>query len=160
MSRSWILPITVAGIAALVVAILGGTITTLGPWYDGLAKPDWTPPRLAFPIVWTTIFAFAAISAVVAWGKAPNSKVSDMVVGLFALNGFLNILWSLLFFRLQRPDLAFIELIALWISVLTLAIYCWRISRLSGVLLVPYLVWVSIAGALNWQVVQLNGPFG
>lgn len=160
MSRSWILPVGIAAFAAVIVAVLGGTITNLGPWYEGLAKPEWTPPRAAFPIVWTAIFALAAVAGVAAWRKAPNTRVADMLIGLFALNGFLNILWSFLFFRLERPDLAFYELIALWLSILVLVVYCWRLSRWASMLLLPYLAWVSVAGALNWEVVQLNGPFG
>lgn len=160
MTRSWVLPVSVAAIAALGVAALGGTITDLGPWYESLRKPAWTPPRLAFPIVWTTIFALAAAAGVAAWRAAPKARAADTVVGLFALNGFLNVLWSLLFFRLERPDWAMAELLLLEFSVLVLIWYCGRFSRLSATLLVPYAVWVAIAGALNWQVVQLNGPFG
>lgn len=160
MSRSWIMPIVIAGLAAVVVAMIGGTITNLGPWYEGLAKPDWTPPRPVFPIAWTIILALAAIAAVTSWRAAATDKVSDTIVGLFALNGFLNLLWSLLFFRMQRPDWAFVEVVALWLSILALVIYCGRQSKLAGVLLLPYLVWVTIAAALNWQIVQLNGPFG
>lgn len=160
MSRSWILPIAIAAFAALVVAALGATITNLGPWYDGLAKPDWTPPRAAFPIAWTAIFALAAVAGVIAWSRSPNRKVSDTVIGLFALNGFLNIAWSLLFFRMERPDLAFYELIALWLSILVLIVYCGRIAKLSALLLLPYLAWVTVAGMLNWEVVRLNGVFG
>ena len=154
------MPIAVALLAALGVAFIGGSITDLGPWYENLAKPDWTPPRPVFPIAWTLIFALAAMAGVTAWRKAPNVQVSDTVIGLFAANGFLNILWSLLFFRMQRPDWAFYELIVLWLSIAVLIVYCWRLSRLSGLLLVPYLAWVTVAGALNWQVVQLNPPFG
>ena len=160
MNSSWIMPVAVALLAALGVAFIGGTITDLGPWYEGLAKPDWTPPRPVFPIAWTLIFALSAVAGVTAWRKAPNAKAADTVIGLFALNGFLNIGWSLLFFRMQRPDWAFFELVLLWLSILALIVYCGRISRLSGLLLLPYIVWVTIAGALNWQVYQLNAPFG
>lgn len=160
MSRSWILPVVVAALAALAVAAVGGTITDIGPWYNGLRKPDWTPPPVAFPIVWTGIFALAAVAGVAAWRAAPKATQSDMVIGLFALNGFLNILWSLLFFRLQRPDWALVELVVLEASILVLIVYCGRFSRLAAALLTPYLAWVAVAGLLNWQVVQLNQPFG
>lgn len=160
MSRSWFLPVAIAAMAAIGVAALGGTITDLGPWYEGLRKPDWTPPRAAFPIVWTTIFALAAAAGVAAWRAAPNAKAADTLIGLFALNGFLNVLWSLLFFRLKRPDWAMAELVVLEFSVLALIVYSGRFSRLAAVLLVPYAIWVAVAGALNWEVVQLNGPFG
>lgn len=160
MNRSWLLPVLVAATAALGIAFLGGTITDLGPWYEGLRKPEWTPAPPVFPIVWTTIFALAAVAAVSAWRRAPNVQTSDMVIGLFALNGFLNILWSLIFFRMQRPDWAFAELLLLWLSVGALILYCRRLSRLSAWLLLPYLIWVTTAGVLNWQVIELNAPFG
>ncbi len=160
MKASWIMPIAVALLAALGVAFIGGTITDLGPWYEGLAKPDWTPPRPVFPIAWTLIFMLAAISGVTAWSAAPKARQADTVIGLFALNGFLNIVWSLIFFHLKRPDWAFFELLLLWSSIVLLIAYCGRLSRLSAVLLLPYLGWVTVAGALNWEVVRLNAPFG
>ena len=146
--------------AALAVAMLGMTITELGPWYRSLRQPAWTPPDPAFGAAWTLIFALAAVSAAIAWRTAETRRVAETVIGLFALNGFLNILWSLLFFRLHRPDWAMVELVFLWVSVAVLIAVCGRRSRLSGALLLPYLAWVSFAGVLNWQIVQLNGPFG
>ena len=146
--------------AALCVAALGATITDLGPWYQALAKPAWNPPDVVFPMGWTLIYALITISAITAWRAAPNSAVSEAVIGLFALNGFLNISWSLIFFRLQRPDWALYELAALWLSILAMIVFCGRFSRSAALLLVPYLGWVSFAGALNWAVVQLNAPFG
>lgn len=160
MNAGWIIPVAIAAAAALLVAMLGMTITDLGPWYQSLAKPDWNPPDAAFGAIWTIVFALTAAAGVAAWRAAPSSAIADMIVGLFALNGFLNVLWSLLFFRMQRPDWAFGELVLLWLSVAALIYFCSRLSRLSAALLAPYLVWVTIAGALNWQIVQLNAPFG
>jgi tryptophan-rich sensory protein len=156
----WILPVAVATVAAAFVAFLGATITDLGPWYQGLAKPGWTPVDGVFPIAWTIIYALITISGITAWRAAPTSRDAQTVVSLFALNAFLNITWSLLFFRLQRPDWAFVELTLLWLSILAIMIFCARFSRTAGVLLVPYLAWVTVAGALNWAVNELNGPFG
>jgi translocator protein len=155
-----IIPVTVATAAAICVAALGATVTDLGPWYQGLAKPDWNPPDVVFPMGWTVIYALITIAGITAWRAAPTSAQAESVIGLFALNGFLNIGWSLIFFRLQRPDWAFYEVIALWLSILAMIVYCGRFSRSAALLLVPYLAWVSFAGALNWAVVQLNGPFG
>lgn len=160
MSRSWAIPVIFAALAALGIAMLGATMTDLGPWYQSLQKPEWTPPGPAFPIAWTGIFALAAWAAVTAWRAAPNTRQADWLIGMFALNGFLNIMWSILFFRLQRPDWAFFEVLLLWLSIAALVVQCWRYSRLSALLLLPYLVWVTIAAALNWRVVELNGPFG
>ncbi|GMN02979.1 TspO/MBR family protein [Erythrobacter sp. MTPC3] len=160
MGKSWIIPVTIATFAAIIVASLGATITDLGPWYQYLAKPDWNPPDQLYPIVWTLVYALITVSAITAWRAAPDSRLAQWVISLFALNAFLNITWSLLFFRLQRPDWAMVELGFLWLSIAVLIVFCGRFSKLAGLLLVPYLVWVSIAGALNWSVIQLNGPFG
>lgn len=84
----------------------------------------------------------------------------EWLVGLFSLNGFLNILWSLLFFQLHRPDWSLVEVCFLWLSVVSLIIFTARHSRLAGMLLTPYLVWVSPASVLNFDVVRLNAPFG
>lgn len=155
-----IIPVTIATAAAICVAALGATVTDLGPWYQALAKPAWNPPDVAFPIGWTVIYALITVAGITAWRAAPTSAKAESVIGLFALNGFLNISWSLIFFRLQRPDWAFYEVIVLWLSILAMILYCRRFSRGAAVLLVPYLAWVSFAAALNWAVVQLNGPFG
>jgi tryptophan-rich sensory protein len=156
---SWLLPAVVAILSAMLVAGIGSTLTDLGPWYKSLNQPAWNPPDAVFPIAWTTIFALAAIAAVEAWRKIERRSTAEWMVGLFALNGALNILWSLIFFRLQRPDWALVAVGALWLSILVLIVYCGRHSWLAGLLLVPYLVWVSIAAALNVAVVQLNAPF-
>lgn len=160
MSKTWILPAIVAAIAAAIVAVLGATITDLGPWYQGLAKPSWNPPDWVFPIGWTLIYALNTAAIVSAWRAAPTPRVSDTVIGLFALNAFLNITWSMIFFRIQRPDWAFIEVLLLWLSILALIMYSWRVSKSAALLFVPYLAWVTFAAALNWAVVDLNGPFG
>ena len=155
-----IIPVTIATAMALCVAALGATITDLGPWYQALAKPGWNPPDVVFPMGWTLIYALITIAGITAWRAAPTAAKAEWVIVLFALNGFLNITWSLIFFRLQRPDWAFTELVLLWLSILVMILYCGRFSRSAAALLVPYLAWVSFAGALNWAVVELNAPFG
>lgn len=160
MSRSWIIPLVLAGLAALAVAMLGMTITDLGPWYRSLKQPDWAPPDPVYGAAWTLIFALAAVSAVLAWRAAPTRREAETLIGLFALNGFLNILWSLLFFRAQRPDWAAWEVLALAASVVVLIVWSGRFSKAAAALLLPYIAWVSVAAVLNWQVAALNAPFG
>ena len=151
--------VLVAAAAALAVAAIGGTVTDLGPWYRGLVKPSWQPPDAAFGLIWTTIFALAAASGAVGWRAARTVAFREWMIGLFALNGFLNIFWSLLFFRLRRPDWAMVEVTSLWLSVAILIVFLRRTSSLSAWLLAPYLLWVTIAAALNYEVVRLNPPF-
>lgn len=160
MNTKLLQPIGVAAAAAMFIAFLGGTITDLGPWYQSLRKPDWQPPGPAFGLIWTVIYALTAAAAVNTWRQAPKGAEREWVIGLFALNGFLNVFWSLLFFRLRRPDWSLLEVGFLWLSIVALIIFTARHSRLAGVLLTPYLIWVSLAAVLNFDVVRLNGPFG
>jgi translocator protein len=160
MNRAAFFPVVIAAAFAIITALVGSTITVLDQWYYSLAQPGWAPPAYLFGVIWTAIFALIALAAVVGWRAAQSRRDAEVMVGLFALNGFLNILWSFLFFRMQRPDLAFYELIVLWLSIATLIWFCGRFSKAAAWLLLPYLAWVTIAGALNWQVIQLNGPFG
>lgn len=152
-------PVAVAAAAALAVALLGGLMTDIGPWYRNLQKPWYQPPDWAFGPAWTVIYALAALSAVIAWRAASLSSQRETLLMLFALNAFLNVLWSLLFFKLRRPDWALIEVGFLWASVLLLIVVLGRYSRTAALLLVPYLLWVSFASTLNWATVQLNAPF-
>ncbi|WP_197489847.1 TspO/MBR family protein [Erythrobacter neustonensis] len=159
MRPTIIIPVIVASIAALCVAALGATVTDLGPWYQALAKPAWNPPDVVFPMGWTVIYALITVAGITAWRAARTSAEAEWVIALFALNGFLNISWSILFLRFQRPDWAFAEVIVLWLSILAIILYVVRFSRPAAALLLPYLGWVSFAAALNWAVVQLNAPF-
>ncbi|MEO1045529.1 MAG: TspO/MBR family protein [Pseudomonadota bacterium] len=160
MNKAALLPISIAAFLALMTALIGSTITVLDEWYYSLAQPEWAPPDWLFGIAWTVIFALIALAGYLAWFKAQTRRDIDFALMLFALNGFLNLMWSFLFFRFQRPDWAFYELIMLWVSILVLIIFCGRFSRGTSLLLLPYLAWVSFAGALNYEIVRLNGPFG
>ena len=152
-------PIVIAALAASAVAGLGALMTDLGPWYANLKKPSWQPPDWLFGPAWTIIFGLCTISGYLAWRNAPNRGGRDGVIALFALNGFLNVLWSALFFRLRRPDWALTEAALLWLSILLMIVVLRRYSTSASVLLVPYLAWVSFAAILNWSVVELNAPF-
>ncbi len=149
-----------AGFAALVILGAGGALTDIGPWYNRLHKPSWQPPGWLFAPAWTTIFALATFAGVKSWDAASSYAEHAWVVGLFALNGVLNVLWSLLFFKLQRPDWALVEVVALWLSILALIVGLAPLSARGSLALVPYLLWVSFAAVLNRTVVRLNRPFG
>ncbi len=152
-------PIIIAALTATAVAALGALMTDLGPWYANLQKPSWQPPDWVFGPAWTLIFSLCAFSGYLAWRNAPNRGGRDGVLALFALNGFLNVLWSALFFRLRRPDWALPEAALLWLSILLMILALRRYSGSASALLVPYLAWVSLATILNWSVVELNAPF-
>jgi tryptophan-rich sensory protein len=156
--RRW-QPVVAAALSAVVVAGLGALNTKLGPWYFQLRKPSWQPPDWLFGPAWTLIFALAALSGVLYWRHELVRERRWQVLAAFAANGFLNMLWSLLFFRLQRPDWGLYEVGFLWLSVLLLIALTTRASRRAGWLLLPYLLWVSFASLLNWKIVDLNPTF-
>lgn len=159
MTRAWLFPVAVAAIAASGVAALGATITVTGDWYHALRQPSWAPPDIAYSVVWTVIYAFIVYAAATAWHAMRHPREAEVLIGLFAFNGFLNILWSLLFFRMHRPDWALAEVVVFWLSIVALIIYVWPRARKAALLLFPYLLWVGFAGYLNLAIVQLNGRF-
>lgn len=152
-------PLLIAASVAVFIGVLGGMLTDTGNWYQGLIKPSWQPPDWLFGPAWTVIFALATMSAVYAWRHADSLGQREWVIGLFALNGFFNVLWSTLFFALKRPDWALIEVAFLWFSILLPITIFWRFAKPASLYLVPYLLWVSFAAFLNLTAVRLNGPF-
>jgi tryptophan-rich sensory protein len=152
-------PIVAAALSATGVAGLGALLTQLGPWYYQLHKPTWQPPDWLFGPAWTLIFALTAIAGVKYWREDTTREQREAVIAAFALNAFLNTFWSLLFFRLERPDWALREVPFLWLSILLLIVLLGRATRRAAWLLLPYLVWVAFAAVLNWQIVALNSPF-
>ena len=158
-SRRW-KPILIAFGAALVVAGLGGAATDIGPWYQALEKPSWQPPDWLFGPAWTLIYALTALAALEAWIRAPRGWPRTRIIGFFAFNAFLNLLWSQLFFGLRRPDWALFEVGVLWASIILLMVVVRPYSTRAVWLLVPYLAWVGFAAYLNFTIVRLNAPFG
>lgn len=152
-------PVAAALAGAVAASVLGALSTDIGPWYYALTKPSWQPPDWLFGPAWTAIFALAALSGVLAWRKAPDRARRTVMLALFAVNLGLNALWSLLFFRLRRPDFALVEVAALWLSIAALMVVMWPYSRTSSGLLLPYIAWVSFAAFLNLTIVRLNAPF-
>ncbi len=148
-----------AAVLAILVAGTGAALTDIGPWYHSLKTPDWKPPDWAFGPVWTTIFTLIAAAGVAAWRYTQTRQDRLILLSFFALNAILNISWSFLFFSLQRPDRALVEVAFLWASIVALMLVVSRWSSLAAVLLIPYLAWVTTAIVLNYEIVQLNGPF-
>jgi translocator protein len=153
--RLW-LPVLTAAAAAVVVAMLGFMMTDLGPWYRQLTMPSWKPPDALFGPAWTVIFACAALAAAQGWRTLTRPAARFALCGFFALNAGLNVLWSVLFFRLHQLHWAVLEVGLLWLSIVVLMFALWRGSRLASWLLLPYLLWVSYAALLNMSVARLN----
>ena len=126
-----------------------------GEWYASLDKPSWNPPGYIFAPVWTVLYILMGVAAWLVWTKGDGAQ-RITPISIFVLQLALNALWSYLFFGLHRPDLAFIEIIVLWLAILATMILFWRIHGFAGMLLIPYLAWVSFAAVLNFQLWRLN----
>ncbi len=131
------------------------TMSEIPTWYASLNKPFFSPPNWIFGPVWTTLYILMGISVVMALEHAPKKK-HVLIIGLFGLQLFLNLLWSAIFFGSHELLLAFMEIIFLWINILALILIFRKYSRVAAWLLVPYLGWVSFASLLNLSVFFLN----
>ena len=147
------------GLAGFVIACMAvassGAVFKPGDWYEGLAKPWWRPPNWLFPIAWTLLYACIAVSGWLVW-RAAGFAGASTALAVYGIQLLFNAAWSGLFFGMRRIDLAFAELVLLWLSIVaTVALFA-PISLLAAELLLPYLVWVTFAGALNLSIWQMN----
>lgn len=124
-------------------------------FYGQLTQPSWAPPSSVFGPVWSVLYALMGIAAWLVWrdGGWPARR---SVLTLFVAQLAVNALWSWLFFAWHRGAGAFADIVLLWLLIVATVIGFWRVRALAGVLLLPYLVWVSFASALNFAVWQLN----
>jgi tryptophan-rich sensory protein len=139
------------------VAGIGGAITTpkIGTWYATLVKPSWNPPDWVFGPVWTTLYIFMAVAGWLIWrGKGFTGAEFPLI--LFAIQLALNLLWSCIFFGLEKPGIAFFEVLLFWLAIAATMLSFWRISTVAGILFVPYLAWVSFASVLTFTIWRLN----
>lgn len=149
-------------IIAIVVSELAGiigsvfTASSVAGWYKTLIRPDIAPPSWVFGPVWTTLFALMGIAAFLIWKKGIDRKDVRIALYIFAGQLVLNTLWSILFFGMQNPGAAFVEIIILWIAILATIISFAKISKAAGWLLIPYILWVSFAAYLNYSFWILN----
>lgn len=172
-----IICIAICELAGFIGAIF--TTPEIGTWYRTLVKPVLNPPSWVFGPVWTTLFALLGIALFLVWQrqwrvrnqitlktrKAWNPYSEQLwkgrwqrfnVIAIFVAQYILNILWSYAFFDQHAPSIAFLVLVALWISIVYLIVNFYRISKLAAWLLVPYLAWVTFAGYLNFAIWMLN----
>ena len=143
-------------IVSFIAAFIGGAASIqAGPFYSQLARPEWAPPASIFGPVWTVLYALMGIAAWLVW-RAADFRTTRFPITSFLVQLALNALWSWLFFGWHQGALAFADILLLWVLIVATLIAFWRISRLAGALLFPYLLWVSFATALNYSVWQLN----
>ncbi|MGV8938221.1 MAG: TspO/MBR family protein [Allorhizobium sp.] len=142
----------IAFIAIVFIAASSGAIFKPGKWYESLRKPSWTPPKWAFPVVWSVLYVGIIYAGWSVWTTAGWS----LPLLIWGFQIVFNAAWSALFFGVRRMGLALGDIAALWLSILAFIVTAWPISEIASLLFVPYLVWVSTAGFLNYTVLRLN----
>lgn len=145
------LALTVGGGALVGLATNGGS----DPWYLALEKPAWTPPSWIFAPVWTALYGLMGVSAWLVWRRG-GWRANAHSLRLFLIQLAVNFAWSFMFFALQRPGMALVNIAMLWVLI---AIVTWAFARISAPaawLLLPYFLWVSYATALNASIVWSN----
>ena len=138
--------------AASAAAAATGALFQPGDWYLALRKPWWTPPGWLFPIVWTTLYICISVAA----ARVAALPQNEQALAFWALQIALNALWTPVFFGLHRLRAALAVLICLWLAVAATLLAFLAIDFTAGALFTPYLLWVSIAGTLNFTIVRMN----
>jgi translocator protein len=153
------IPKLAASIILVFIAAGIGSVTTTSEitnWYAYLPKPTWTPPNWVFGPVWTTLYILMGIALFLVWREGLDRRDVKFALLIFAVQLVLNILWSVVFFGLHSLLGGFIVIILLWIAILANIIAFYMISKPAGLILIPYIVWVSIASYLNYSVYLLS----
>ena len=143
----WLLAAFAAGAVGAVASVDAAS------FYAQLTKPSWAPPAWVFGPVWSTLFVLMGVAAWLVW-RSPGSRRTAL--GLFGVQLVANALWSWLFFAWHRGALAMGEILVLLALIAATGVAFWRIRRVAGLLLLPYLLWVGFASVLTWTLWRSN----
>lgn len=152
--------VAVAALLVFAIGLTGGLLTQPSDWSAALQRPSWHPPAWVFAVAWAAVAISATFGLAAAWEALPRAQDRTAFLTLMTANAFFNVAWNALFFILRRPDLALLDIAALWFSIAAvIALLARQGAAKAALLMAPYLVWISIATALNFEIVRLNAPF-
>jgi tryptophan-rich sensory protein len=155
-TRKQVLGLVAWLLVAFVAAAIGAAASIeAAPFYAQIARPGWAPPATWFGPVWTLLYLLMGLAAWLAW-RVGGFRAAGTALTLFGVQLALNALWSWLFFAWHRGGLALADIVLLWLAIAATAVAFWRLRPLAGALLLPYLLWVGFATALNFAVWRLN----
>jgi len=145
-------------VVVLVAGGIGSLATTraIPTWYEGLRKPSFNPPEWLFGPAWTVLYLLMAVAAFLVWKQGLGVPGVKLALIVFLAQLLLNSAWSILFFGLRSPLAGLVDIFLLWFAILTTIILFFRVSTAAGVLLLPYIAWVSFAAILNAAILLLN----
>lgn len=140
------------------------TVSSISTWYNTLNKPEFSPPNFVFGPVWIILYALMGVSLYLIWcsfknkskSKSKNKKEIQYSLILFLIHLGVNAAWSIIFFGLKNPFLAFLNIIILWLLIVAVVYKFYKIDKRASYLLIPYLFWVSFAMVLNYYIWVLN----
>lgn len=136
---------------AVLITAASGAVFKPGAWYDSLRKPGWTPAGWVFPAVWTPLYIMIAVAGWLVWRDGPEFMFWIWVIQLM-LNGA----WSGLFFGAKAMRLAFVDLVMMYFLIIMFISAGWSANPVAAYLFIPYAIWVTLAGILNWQIMLMN----
>lgn len=139
-------------LTACVAAGSTGVLFKPGQWYSDLQKPTWTPPGWMFSVAWTSLYLLMSWAA----ARVAVTEGSGFALALWALQIALNTLWTPVFFGLHRMRTGLVIIVALWITVVAMTVGFFLVDAWAGVMLIPYVAWVSVAASLNYSILKLN----
>ena len=145
-------------LAPLAVGFVSGMSTADGvrTWYQDIAKPSFNPPDRVFGPVWTTLYISMGVAAFLVWRSGPGQSEVRRALAWFVAQLIANGAWSLIFFGMRNPGLAFVEIVVLLGMIIVTTRLFWLRSRVAGALMLPYVAWVSFATILNFSIWRLN----
>ncbi|MCU0827562.1 MAG: tryptophan-rich sensory protein [Tabrizicola sp.] len=129
-----------------------GALFPTGPWYEALKKPSWTPPNWLFPVAWTSLYVLMSLAA----ARAAMVEGAALGLALWSVQIAFNTLWTPVFFGLKRMRASLVPMAGLWLSVTATCVVFFTLDVWAGLMFVPYVAWVTVAGALNLALVRLN----
>lgn len=158
MKTKEIVSLIVAIITCEAAGIIGSVFTSskIPTWYRGLVKPALNPPSWIFGPVWTTLYLLMGIALYIIWKKGLGAQGVKFALTIFAIQLILNTLWSIVFFGMQNTGLALINIALMWLFIAWTIVLFYKLSPTAGLLLVPYILWVSFASYLNYAIWTLN----
>lgn len=157
MKLTNIIKLIIFCILCLSVGWVGSVFTDSTPnWYQQLNKPSFNPPGWVFAPVWTALYIMMGVSAYLIWQKGLFEKKVKIALSFFIIQLLLNAIWTPLFFSLQSPLLAFIDIMFLWLAILITIVLFYKLSIAAASLLVPYILWVTFAMILNGAILLMN----
>jgi tryptophan-rich sensory protein len=158
MDKNDIFRLILSIIVCQMAGIIGSALTagSLKDWYSTLVTPSFTPPGSTIGLIWIILFTLMGVSLFLVWREVPENPAARTALFFFAAQLIVNVLWNVAFFSLRSPASGLMVIAVLWILILITIVKFWPINKTAALLLVPYIIWVSVAAYLNYSIWRLN----